>query len=71
MGWEAVGLSLSLRGATFARSNDRGLAPAPEGALCEKCPPIRPYLVVTPSGAAFGAGVRVSERLSNSARPLL
>ena len=51
MGWEAVGLSLSLRGATFARSNDRGLSPAPEGA-----PPI-----AAPAGRPKGRWILVRE----------
>ena len=51
--------------ANLAFPNDRGLAPAPDGASCEKCPPIRPCLVVDPSGAAFWACYRVSQRLYN------
>ena len=46
-------------------------APARVGASCERCPRIRPSLVVDPTraGAAFWACVRVSKRLSNSAIP--
>ena len=51
--------------ANLAFHNDRGLAPAPDGASCENHPRIRPYLVVAPSGAAFWVGVRVSQRLYN------
>ena len=41
-------------------------APARVGASCERCPRIRPSLVVDPTraGAAFWACVRVSKRLS-------
>ena len=50
-------------GRAFAPSNDREKEnptprPAPEGALCEKCPLIRPSKVVDPSGAGRGAAGR-------------
>ena len=56
-------MSLSCRGRGFAFPNDRKLAPAPEGASCEKCPRIRPCLVVAPSGAAFGSAFALQQRL--------
>ena len=47
-----------LKGVSFAIPNHRekeiSPRPAPEGSLCEKCPLIRPYKVVDPSGAGCG-----------------
>ena len=44
--------------------------PAPDGASCEKCPRIRPYSVVAPSGAGRGVLGRRSRFNNGSTIPL-